>query len=84
MCHAMTTRNRPCRRRGSAPLTLTTQEVHPETFKTGLCALHTAELDQTGIIDLWRPNEPYGLRRVPARRANERTAAIETIRKIGV
>lgn len=56
MCHAMSTRNRPCRRRGSEPVTLTRLQGVRETFSTGLCSLHRDQLERTGVIDLWRPH----------------------------
>ena len=55
MCHAMTTRNRPCRNKTARSVRLTSDMGCRQTFSTGLCAGHAAELDRDHIIALWRP-----------------------------
>ena len=58
MCHAMTTRGHACRLSGPEHrVTLTSTQGIAETFMTGLCTRHYHELEDTGVITLWRPSE---------------------------
>jgi len=63
MCHALTTRNKPCRARGYSNRIKveTCYQENQEVYYTGFCTRHTNAL-QHGPLMIWRWDEQYNLK----------------------
>ena len=54
MCHALTTKGKPCRNPNvSSAILVTTQEPIPDTFHTGFCMRHLMQLQHEPVA-IWR------------------------------